>query len=187
MQQARSGGYLMRHAAEHRIDLTADPWSNIPVIESANAFSIVSVVAVGLAVIGISIAWLPGFRYGGLATLLARLVIGAGIVAMLVDSRGLGLILGIGLAALGAVAAWEARPAPEVPRPRRKGVVLASIATGVVLLAAIRGWGRLSEVPETAVPIVALGLGAVATLGTLAIADRSRIRMRDAVRERFQY
>jgi hypothetical protein len=157
------------------------------VIESASSYSFVVVVAVTLAVVGLTIAWLPGFRYGGLVTLLARLVIAAGVLAVLLDIRGLGLVLGIGLAVIGTGAAWESRPAPEVPRPRRKGVIMAAFATALIMLAALRGWWRLSEVPETAVPIVALGLGAAASLGTLAIADRSRIRMRDAVRERFQY
>lgn len=147
--------------------------------------TVITIAGVSLAVIGLTIAWLPGLRYSGLVTLAARLLIGAGVLTVVLDSRGLGVILGLGLTALGALAAWEGRPAPEVPRPRRKGVIIAALTTALVMLAAMRGWWLLGRVPEDVRPAVALALGAVAALGTLAIADRSRIKMRDAVRERF--
>lgn len=147
--------------------------------------TIITIVGVSLAVIGITIAWLPGLRYSGIVILAARLLIGAGVLTVVLDSRGLGVILGLGLTALGVLAAWEGRPAPEVPRPRRKGVIIAALITALVMLAAMRGWWLLGSVPEDVRPAVALALGGVAALGTLAIADRSRIKMRDAVRERF--
>lgn len=147
--------------------------------------TVVAIVGVSLAVIGLTIAWLPGLRYSGIVTLAARLLIGAGLLSVVLDSRGLGVILGLGLTALGALAAWEGRPAPEVPRPRRKGVIIAALITALVMLAAMRGWWLFGRVPDDVRPVVALALGGVAALGTLAIADRSRIKMRDAVRERF--
>ncbi len=154
-------------------------------IESLDTLTVVSIVGVSLAVVGLTIAWLPGLRYSGIVTLAARLLIGAGVLSVVLDSRGLGVILGLGLTALGALAAWEGRPAPEVPRPRRKGVIIAALMTALVMLAAMRGWWLFGRVPDDVRPVVALALGCVAALGTLAIADRSRIKMRDAVRERF--
>ncbi|HEX6196248.1 MAG TPA: hypothetical protein VFZ37_10065 [Jiangellaceae bacterium] len=154
-------------------------------IESLDTMTVVAIVGVSLAVIGLTIAWLPGLRYSGIVTLAARLLIGAGLLSVVLDSRGLGVILGLGLTALGALAAWEGRPAPEVPRPRRKGVIIAALITALVMLAAMRGWWLFGRVPDDVRPVVALALGGVAALGTLAIADRSRIKMRDAVRERF--
>jgi hypothetical protein len=155
------------------------------VLEGLDTMTVITIAGVSLAVVGITIAWLPGLRYSGIVTLAARLLIGAGVLTVVLDSRGLGVILGLGLTALGALASWEGRPAPEVPRPRRKGVIIAALATALVMLAAMKGWWLLSMVPDGARPVVALALGAVAALGTLAIADRSRIKMRDAVRERF--
>lgn len=154
-------------------------------IETAGDLSTASAIAVVLAVIGLSIAWLPALRYGGAAPLLARFIFAAGIAVALLDMRGLGAILGLGLAAMGLLAGWETRPAPEVPRPRRKGVIFAAAVTALIILAALHGWWLLGRVPDQATGAVALALGAAAALGTLAIADRARIRMRDAVRERF--
>ena len=65
------------------------------------------------------------------------------------------------------------------------GVIIAALITALVMLAAMRGWWLFGRVPDDVRPVVALALGGVAALGTLAIADRSRIKMRDAVRERF--
>jgi hypothetical protein len=114
----------------------------------------------------------------------ARLLLTAGLVAAILDLGGLGGVLGLGLAAMAATAMWQSQPAPEVPRPRRKGILVAAGVSGFLIAAALRGWWLFEQVPDQARPVAAVVVGSTAGLATLAAADRSRVRMRDAVRER---
>jgi hypothetical protein len=154
------------------------------VIDTSDALWIAAATTAALTGVGLSIAWLPAFRLAGAAAFTARLLVTAGLVAAILDLGGLGGVLGLALAAMGVAAMWESRLPPEVPRPRRKGVVVAAIVTGLVIVATLRGWWLLDRVPEAARPISALTVGSVAALATLAIADRARVRMRDDVGER---
>lgn len=141
--------------------------------------------AVALAGVGVTIAWLPAFRYGGGPALMARILVTAGLLAVVWDARGLGGMLGLMLTAMGMMAVWQGQPEPEVPRPRRRGILAGAAATAVVIVAVFEGWWVLDRLPEATVTPTAAVLGAIGGLGTLAIADRSRIRLRDAVRARF--
>jgi hypothetical protein len=154
------------------------------VIDTSDAPWIAAATTALLTGVGLSIAWLPAFRLAGAAAFTSRLLVTAGLVAAILDLGGLGGVLGLALAAMGVAAMWESQPPPEVPRPRRKGVVVAAMVAGLVIVATLRGWWMLDRVPEAARPISALMVGSVAALATLAIADRARVRMRDDVRER---
>ena len=154
------------------------------VIDTSDAPWIAAATTALLTGVGLSIAWLPAFRLAGAAAFTSRLLVTAGLVVAILDLGGLGGVLGLALAAMGVAAMWESQPPPEVPRPRRKGVVVAAMVAGLVIVATLRGWWMLDRVPEAARPISALTVGSVAALATLAIADRARVRMRDDVRER---
>jgi hypothetical protein len=153
-------------------------------IDTGDALRIAGAAAVGLSGIGLGIAWLPALRHEGAATAVARLLLTAGLVAAILDLGGLGGILGLGLAAMAATAMWQSQPAPEVPRPRRKGILVAAGVSGFLIAAALRGWWLFEQVPDQARPVAAVVVGSTAGLATLAAADRSRVRMRDDVRER---
>jgi hypothetical protein len=154
------------------------------VIDTSDALRIAAATTTALTGVGLSIAWLPAFRQAGAAALTSRLLVTAGLVVAILDLGGLGGVLGLALAAMGIAAMWESQPPPEVPRPRRKDVVVAAMVTGFVIVAALRGWWLFDRVPDAAKPISALSVGSVAALATLAIADRTRVRMRDDVRKR---
>jgi len=153
-------------------------------IDTGDALRIAGAAAVGLSGIGLGIAWLPALRHEGAATAVARLLLTAGLVAAILDLGGLGGVLGLGLAATAATAMWQSQPAPEVPRPRRKGILVAAGVSGLLIAAALRGWWLFEQVPDQARPVAAVLVGSTAGLATLAAADRSRVRMRDDVRER---
>lgn len=153
---------------------------------SDDLLRLAATAVVALAGIGVIIAWLPAFRYEGGPALMARLLVTAGLLAVVWDTRGLGGLLGLMLTALGSIAVWQAQPEPEVPRPRRRGIVCGAVVTALVIVAVFEGWWALDGIPEDAVTPAAALLGGIAALGTLAIADRSRIRLRDAVRNRFR-
>jgi hypothetical protein len=154
------------------------------VIDTSDALRIAAATTTALTGVGLSIAWLPAFRRAGAAALMSRLLVTAGLVVAILDLGGLGGVLGLALAAMGVAAMWESQPPPEVPRPRRAGVVVAAMVAGLVIVATLRGWWLLDRVPEAARPISALTVGSVAALAALAIADRARVRLRDDVRER---
>ncbi|HEX6578826.1 MAG TPA: hypothetical protein VF082_10705 [Jiangellaceae bacterium] len=153
-------------------------------IDTGDALRIAGAAAVGLSGIGLGIAWLPARRHESPATPVARLLLTAGLVAAILDLGGLGGVLGLALAAMGATAMWQSQPAPEVPRPRRKGIVVAAGVSGLLIAAVLRGWWLFERVPDQARTVSAVLVGSAAGLATLAAADRSRVRMRDAVRER---
>ncbi|HSK26685.1 MAG TPA: hypothetical protein VK894_07235 [Jiangellales bacterium] len=135
--------------------------------------------------IGLTVAWLPVVRVEGLTSLFPRLLVFAGLAAVVLDGGvGLGAVLGLALVALGVAAGWQARPAPETPRPRRTGILVAAVVSGVLVVAADRGWWLLGQVPDVAVSWVALGLGGVGALATLAVADRERVRYRERLLRR---
>ena len=154
------------------------------VIDGADALRVSAAVAVALTGIGLSLAWLPVLRREGPVCLAARLLTTAGLVAAFLDFGGLGGVLGPALAAMGVAAMWQSQPEPEVPRPRRKGILIASAATGLAIFACWRGWSVLEVVPAQARMISGLVAGAVGALATIAVADRARVRLREAVRER---
>jgi hypothetical protein len=155
------------------------------VIEPEEVLRVAAAAAVVLAGLGLSLAWSPALRYGAGLALLARLLVTAGALAMVWDARGLGGVLGLALAIMGAAAVWQGQPAPEIPRPRRKGIVIGAAATGLLLVAAARGWWLLDRVPDAAITPTTLALGTIGALATLSIADRSRVQLREALRERF--
>jgi hypothetical protein len=154
------------------------------VIETADAVRVSAAAAVALTGVGLCLAWLPALRREGLVCLTARLLTTVGLIAAILDFGGLGGVLGPALAAMGLAAMWQSQPEPEVPRPRRKGIVVASTLTGLAIFAALRGWSVLDLVPDQARVVSALVAGALGGLATIAVADRARVRMREAVRER---
>lgn len=153
-------------------------------IASGDALRFALAVAIALTALGLSIAWLPAVRHTGLVGLAARLLTAVGLFAAILDFGNLGGVLGPALAAMGAAALWQSQPKPEVPRPRRKGIFVAAAATGLAIYAALRGWSILDLVPTQARTISALVAGSVGALATVAVADRARVRLREAVRER---
>jgi hypothetical protein len=153
-------------------------------IDPADGLRVSVAVAVALIGAGLCLAWLPALRHEGLVCMTARLLTTVGLVAAIVDLGGLGGVLGPALAAMGLAAMWQSQPEPEVPRPRRKGIVIAAAATGLAIFAALRGWSILDLVPAEARMISALVAAALGALATVAVADRARVRMREAVRER---
>lgn len=154
-------------------------------IDPAEALRVGTAIAVVLIGLGVSLAWLPAFRLGGGAALMARVLVMAGLLALIWDTRGLGGVLGFALTAMGLAAMWQGQPEPEVPRPRRKGVVIGALITALAVIAAVRGWWHFDLIPDRATTAAVLATGTIGALGTLAVADRSRVRLRDAVRERF--
>jgi hypothetical protein len=154
------------------------------VIETADAVRVSAAAAVALTGVGLCLAWLPALRREGLVCLTARLLTTVGLIAAILDFGGIGGVLGPALAAMGLAAMWQSQPEPEVPRPRRKGIVVASTLTGLAIFAALRGWSVLDLVPAQARVFSALVAGALGGLATIAVADRARVRMREAVRER---
>jgi hypothetical protein len=154
------------------------------VIETADAVRVSAAAAVALTGVGLCLAWLPALRREGLVCLTARLLTTVGLIAAILDFGGLGGVLGPALAAMGLAAMWQSQPEPEVPRPRRKGIVVASTLTGLAIFAALQGRSVLDLVPAQARVVSALVAGALGGLATIAVADRARVRMREAVRER---
>ncbi|WP_157552970.1 hypothetical protein [Jiangella gansuensis] len=134
--------------------------------------------------ISCSIAWLPATRRDP-AGLPARGFGTAGAIMAIADWGGVGSVLGLSLAAMGVLIGWEGQPPPEMPRPRRGGLVTAAVVTGLVTLATFDGWGPLSRMPDELRAVAALVVGVTGALATVAIADRSRVRLREAIRRRF--
>jgi hypothetical protein len=155
------------------------------VTEPDEVIRIAAAASVVLLGVGISLAWLPAIRYGGGVALLARVLITVGTFAMVWDTRGLGGVLGLALTIMGGLVVWQGQPEPEIPRPRRKGIVAGAVVTALLVVATSRGWWVLDRVPEAAVTPAALTLGAIGALATLSIADRSRTQLREALRDRF--
>lgn len=156
----------------------------ISVFDGVGGTQVTIAAVVGLIGVSTILAWLPATRRDptGLAT---RVFITVGLVAAVLDPSGVGAVLGLSLAAMGGLVWWEGRPAPEVPRPRRRGFYVAAVLAGLVTYGTVRGWGPLDSIPRDGRPIAALFVGLVAVLGTLAIADRARITFRDRLRRRF--
>jgi hypothetical protein len=154
------------------------------VIDTADALRIAAATTLALTGVGLSIAWLPALQHEGAAGPAARLLVTAGLVAAILDLGGLGGVLGLALAAMGAAAMWQGQPPPQIPRPRRKGVIIAACVTGLAILGAFRGWWLLGRVPDAGRTISALTVGSVGALATIAVADRARVRLREDVRER---
>ena len=154
------------------------------VIESADALRVSAAAAVALTGVGLCLAWLPALRREGLVCLTARLLTTVGLIAAILDFDGLGGVLGPALAAMGLAAMWQSQPEPEVPRPRRKGIVFASALTGLAIFAALQGWSVFDLVPTQARVVSAMVVGALGALATIAVADQARVRMREAVRDR---
>jgi hypothetical protein len=154
------------------------------VIDAADALRVSAAAAVALTGVGLCVAWLPALRHEGVVCLAARVLATIGLVAAILDFGDLGGVLGPALAAMGFAAMWQSQPEPEVPRPRRKGILIAAGATGLAIFASMRGWSVLDLVPAQARMISALVAGTLGALATIAVADWARVRMREAVRER---
>jgi hypothetical protein len=52
------------------------------------------------------------------------------------------------------------------------------------VLGTLIGWGPFDRLPESLRLVVALGIAGAGTIGTLAVADRTRVVLRDAIRRR---
>ncbi|PSL01073.1 hypothetical protein CLV30_1158 [Haloactinopolyspora alba] len=134
--------------------------------------------------VGSCLAWISAGRRDP-AGPAARVFMTVGLVMAALDFGGVGAVLGLSLAALGGLVAWEGQPDPEVPRPRRGGIVVAAAITGLATLAMIEGFGPLASVPEEARAVATVVVASTGALGTLAVADRARVTLRDALRRRF--
>lgn len=156
----------------------------IRVFDGVNGIQVAIAAVIGLIGLCTVLAWLPATRRDptGLAT---RVFITVGLCAAILDDRGLGTVLGLALAAMGVMVSWEGQPAPEVPRPRRRGFYVAAVLAGAATYGTVEGWGPLDRIPADGRPVAALFVGLVAVLATLAIADRSRVTFRDRLRRRF--
>lgn len=152
--------------------------------EGLSVIQVTAAAVVGLIGLSTCLAWLPATRRDptGLPT---RVFVTIGLVAAILDYGGIGAVLGLSLAAMGLLVMWEGLPAPEVPRPNRRGFYVAAVLAGAVTHATVEGRGPVERIPEDGRPVAALFVGLVAVLGTLAIADRSRISLRDRMRRRF--
>jgi hypothetical protein len=154
------------------------------VVDTGDSLRLVLLGVLLLVGFALSIAWLPALRHdpGGLP---ARIFVTLGMAVFVVDLGGLGSLLGLSLAAMGLMVWWESRPAPEVPRPHRQGIVLAAAVTGTATYAVLVGWGPFGRLPDEIGVIAAVFVAGAGTVGTLAIADRARVSLRDALRRRF--
>lgn len=152
--------------------------------DADHALQLVTAGVILLVGVGSSVAWLPATRRDP-SGLPARVFMTAGLAMAVVDVGGVGSVLGLSLAAMGALVAWEGQPAPETPRPRRRGLITAAVFTGLAALATFDGWGPLERVPEELRAIAAVFVATTGVLATLAIADRARVQLRVALRLRF--
>jgi hypothetical protein len=153
-------------------------------VSTGDAFQLVGAGVIVLIGLCLSIAWIPARgRYpGGLP---ARVFVTLGLFAVAWEPAGLGVLGGV-LAAMGGAIWWAGQPDPELPRPRRVGLIVAAIITGALTLATMLGWGVLSNLPEQARVVATPFVAGVGALGTLAIADRARITYREALRRRLR-
>ncbi|NDL59228.1 hypothetical protein [Phytoactinopolyspora mesophila] len=153
-------------------------------VSTDDALPIVSAGVVLLIGLCLTIAWIPARgRYpGGLP---ARVAISLGVAAIAWEPVGLG-VLGAVLSAMGVAIWWAGRPEPELPRPRRRGLVIAAVVSGLLVLASLDGWGPFARVHEDIRAIATVFVVAVCLLGTLAVADRARVTFRDALRRRIE-
>jgi hypothetical protein len=153
-------------------------------VSADDALSIVSAGVILLIGLCLTIAWIParGLYPGGLP---ARSAFCLGLAAVAWEPDGLGVLGGV-LSAMGVAIWWAGRPEPELPRPRRRGCVIAAVTSGLLVLATVRGWGAFDRIHEDVRPIATVFVVAVCLLGTLAVADRARVTFRDALRRRFE-
>lgn len=151
-------------------------------LSTDDALQLVMAGVVVLAGLCLTIVWIPARRQypGGFP---ARAFVTIGLFAVVWDPWGLGVLGGV-LTGMGMAIWWSGRPEPELPRPRRAGLSVAAAITGVLVLAMIRGWGPLDGIPDQVRAVATLFVGGVGVMGTLAIADRSRVTFRDALRRR---
>ncbi|TDE14015.1 hypothetical protein [Jiangella asiatica] len=152
--------------------------------DADHSLRLVTAGVVLLIGIGCSIAWLPATRRDP-AGLPSRVFATVGTIMAIADWGGVGSVLGISLAAMGVLVGWEGQPPPELPRPRRGGLVTAAVVAGVATLATFDGWGPLERLPEELRAVATLVVAVTGALAALAIADRSRIGLREAIRRRF--
>jgi hypothetical protein len=136
------------------------------------------ILAAVLAVVGIGIAWLPLTVHRGGVPILPRLVMGAGILAVVFFGFDVGAMLGAGAAILGAIATWDTRPPADTPRPDRMQIIITAALTGAGVCAALAGWIPLVNRTEVLRLVTALVLGFLGMLGTLAVADHERNKLR---------
>lgn len=144
------------------------------------------IVAGVILLVGVTscIAWLPALRYDH-AGMPARIFITAGLIVTVLDAGGLGSVLGLSLTAMGGLVAWEGQPAPEVPRPRRRGLFTAAVITGLATLGILTGWWSFGRIPEEVRAVIALVVAATGVLTTVTVADRARTTLREAISRRF--
>lgn len=131
------------------------------------------------------LAW-SGAGHHGVSAMVSRPMVGAGATATVLDLGGLGMVLGLGLAILGALIGWESMAPPQIPRPRGT-LTLAVVLLSAVLAAAV--WSGVGPSATTSETYRVLGTIAVGVLGSLlavAAADRARVRLRDQVIERLE-
>lgn len=129
------------------------------------------------------LTWTGAGRYA-LPVHVSRPIMGVGAIGVVIDSTGLGAVLGAALFGLGLVIAWEAMPAPEVPRPRTRLTFLVIVFTTLACAVLLLGVGPASDMAETTRNVGALAGLAVGGLLAVAAADRARVRLRERVADR---
>src|SRR5690625_860596 len=115
----------------------------------------------------------------------SRPIMGVGAIGVVIDSTGLGAVLGTALLALGVIIAWETMPPPEVPRPRIRLTIMVIVFTAFVCAVLLRGMGPAAGMAEATRSVAALAGVGLGGLLAVAAADRARVRLRERVADRF--
>ena len=88
-------------------------------------------------------------------------------------------LLAVGVVAIGVVAAYDTRSPSGTPYPRWDAIATAGALSGLAVYFALRGAMPLLD-RASWLPAVAAGvLGVAGALGTLAVADRERVRLHE--------
>ena len=152
--------------------------------DTDHTLQLVAAGVVALVGLGCCLAWLPAGRRDPTGPA-ARVFMTVGLAMSILDFGGVGSVLGVSLTALGLLIAWEGQPAPEVPRPPRQGIVIAVVVTGLATAAMYDGWGPLVQLPAEVRAVATVAVATTGGLAALAVADRARVAMREALRRRF--
>src|SRR5690606_19493973 len=116
------------------------------VFDHIGGVQVTAAAVVGLIGLSTCLAWLPATRHDPLGHP-TRVFVMVGLAAAILDATGVGAVLGLSLAAMGLLVMWEGQPAPEVPRPHRRGFYVAAVLAGIVTYGTVEGWGPLERVP----------------------------------------
>ncbi len=148
-------------------------------IESLEPAQIGLVTAVGLALVGYGIAMTPLVRNRARPAIIPRLLAAAGLVVIAAYGFDLRSLLAVGVVAIGVVAAYDTRSPSGTPYPRWDAIAAAALLSGLAVYFALRGALPLLD-RASWLPAVAAGVfGVAGALGTLAVADRERVRLHE--------